>query len=408
MGTSDRLIELRLPVDGVPEKAAALRTHVPRIAREAVREIERELPDYLRPHDSRYAKVIGQAVEWVIGHFIDLMMDPDRSSDEILRFFREIGMGEAREGRSLETWQAAMRIGAGVAVQRLTAESERAAQGFTPAATGLVAQAVFAYLDQIAIAVAEGHAEASSRAAGMLQGRRRDLLELLIGEPSPQPRAIRERADEAQWRVPESVAAVALVERGGTTARPVLPPDALIGLHLDEPCLILPDPDGPGRRHLLETGLRGWIAAVGPTVAPSGSAKSLHLARRALDLGRRGLIDDSSLIIAEDNMPVLVLTQDRDLVERVAAKRLAPLMQVRASGRYRLAETLLAAIECGFNATEVAARLQVHPQTIRYRMRQLEELLGKDLADPGQRLELHMVVYSVLLNRPPESPPEPG
>ncbi|GAA2577059.1 PucR family transcriptional regulator [Actinomadura fulvescens] len=385
-----------MPVEGVPAKAAALRKYVPGIAAEAVREIERELPEYVRPHDPRYAEVIGQAVEWVIGHFVDLMIEPDTPSDEILEFHRQIGVGEAKEGRSLDTWQAAMRIGAGIAVQRLTAESERQSQGFTPTATGMVAQAVFAYLDQIALAVAEGHAEASARAAGQVEGGRRRLLELLAGD-APQLRTIKELAGAAGWPVPQTVAAIALVERGRNTGRPSLPPDVLVGLHVDEPFLILPDPDGPGRRQLLKNGLRGWIAAIGPTAEVTDVRTSLRWARHALDLTRRGIISDPSPVIAEEHLPVMLLMQDRDLVERVAARRLAPLQDARPAHRRRLAETLLAALECGFNATEVAARLRVHPQTIRYRMRQLEALFGTDLADPAQRLELHMVVYTWLI-----------
>ncbi|MFG1999764.1 PucR family transcriptional regulator [Spirillospora sp. NPDC048911] len=390
------MIDLRLPVEGVPAKAAALREFVPGIAREAIREIERELPEYVRPHDPRYSEVIGQAVEWVIGHFVDLMIDPDVPSEEILEFHRQIGVGEAKEGRSLDTWQAAMRIGAGIAVRRLTAESERQSQGFTPGATGLVAQAVFTYLDQIALAVAEGHAEASAQAAGLIEGGRRRLLDLLIGA-EPQLRTIKERAGEAGWTVPQTVAAIALVERGRNTGRPSLPPEVLVGLHLDEPCLVLPDPEGPGRRRLLRNGLRGWIAAIGPTVEITDLRTSLRWARHALDLTRKGIIQEPGPVIAEEHMPVMLLMQDHELVERVAARRLAPLQEARPAHRRRLAETLLAALECGFNATEVAARLKVHPQTIRYRMRQLEALFGTDLADPAQRLELHMVVYTWLI-----------
>jgi DNA-binding PucR family transcriptional regulator len=36
----------------------------------------------------------------------------------------------------------------------------------------------------------------------------------------------------------------------------------------------------------------------------------------------------------------------------------------------------------------VAAALHVHPQTVRYRLTQLQELFGEQLADPAARLEL--------------------
>jgi DNA-binding PucR family transcriptional regulator len=72
---------------------------------------------------------------------------------------------------------------------------------------------------------------------------------------------------------------------------------------------------------------------------------------------------------------------------------LEPLLEVRPRHRERLARTLLACLQNGFNATEVAARLHVHPQTVRYRLHQLEELFGEQLYDPGVRLEFEIVLH---------------
>ena len=41
---------------------------------------------------------------------------------------------------------------------------------------------------------------------------------------------------------------------------------------------------------------------------------------------------------------------------------------------------------------EVAADLQIHPQTVSYRIRQLRDMLGDDLDDPGARFELHLAL----------------
>jgi DNA-binding PucR family transcriptional regulator len=95
-----------------------------------------------------------------------------------------------------------------------------------------------------------------------------------------------------------------------------------------------------------------------------------------------------------------MLTQDRDLLERAAAQRLEPLMKLRPAQRHRLAETFLASLECGFNATQVSLRLQVHAQTIRYRVRQLETFFGDAIYDPGRRLEFHMLLHAWLATRP--------
>ncbi|MYT26807.1 PucR family transcriptional regulator, partial [Streptomyces sp. SID7760] len=45
-------------------------------------------------------------------------------------------------------------------------------------------------------------------------------------------------------------------------------------------------------------------------------------------------------------------------------------------------------------APEAAKALSVHPQTVRYRMRQLEKLFGPGLRDPRTRFELEMALRS--------------
>lgn len=55
--------------------------------------------------------------------------------------------------------------------------------------------------------------------------------------------------------------------------------------------------------------------------------------------------------------------------------------------------TLLAWLEGG-GAPEAAKALSVHPQTVRYRMRQLEKLFGTGLRDPRTRFELEMALRS--------------
>ncbi|MBX6769223.1 MAG: helix-turn-helix domain-containing protein, partial [Actinomadura rubrobrunea] len=183
---------------------------------------------------------------------------------------------------------------------------------------------------------------------------------------------------------------------------PSLPPDVLSDVNRREPCLLVPDPDGPGRARMLENALRNWVAALGPTVRTEDAAKSLRWAREALPLARRGILPSDRLIRCADHMPTLVVFKDEELVRAIADQRLAPLQAVRPRHRERLARTLLACLQNGFNATEVAARLHVHPQTVRYRLHQLEQLFGDRLYAPEARLELEMVL-TVWLSPPPDA-----
>jgi len=40
----------------------------------------------------------------------------------------------------------------------------------------------------------------------------------------------------------------------------------------------------------------------------------------------------------------------------------------------------------------VAHRIHVHPQTVRYRLRQIQELFGDQLRDPDRRFELQLAL----------------
>ncbi|ACY98409.1 MULTISPECIES: PucR family transcriptional regulator [Thermomonospora] len=404
------LADDRQPWRNVPRRIAEeFRPLVPTVAAEAVAAIRRQIPEYARPADPKYAEVLRDAVEKAIGHFIDLIADPDTPWDEALEFFREIGYGEAKEGRTLDPWDTALRLGARMAIRTFGEHADRL--DISRQTLGHLAEAVFAYLEILSAAAVRGHTEATARAAGELHKRRRRLIELLLtGTASPQ--AVTDLARLAHWPVPRTLCVVAFHERGQSPFRPpALPPDVLVDIDRSDPCAIVPDPDGPGRRAMLATALRDWVAAVGPTVDPmadpSHTARSLHWAREALALARRGLLPADDLVIAADHMPVLTIMRSRELVLLVAAHRLKPLQSVRPSQRVRLARTLLECLRCGFNATEVAARLQVHPQTVRYRLHQLHDLFGDILHDPERRLELEMALHAWLARSPPHDHDEP-
>ncbi|MBO3748893.1 helix-turn-helix domain-containing protein [Streptosporangiaceae bacterium NEAU-GS5] len=351
-------------------------------------EIQRSVPEYARPSDEVYIKVVRLAVEEALRRFVEFVEHPDVPWDP--EVFRAIGRGEAAEGRDLEPLQAAMRLGARVAWRQLTEQRDRL--GLDPQTLYDLGEAIFVFLDQLADAAAEGYAEARAHAAGELERRRRRLLDLLLSQPAASPDAIADLAKAAQWLRPRTAAVVVLEERNSGYRTPSLPPHVLPGLDRRIPCLLVPDPDGPGQAAMLDLGLRGWHAAIGPAVPLAQAAASLRWAREAMELGRRGILPGEGVLRCADHMATLVVFRDEALVAALAATRLAPLAHLRPSQQDRLAETLLAWLRFGRGAGEVAARLHVHPQTVRYRLRQIEELYGEQLADPDVRFELEIVL----------------
>ncbi len=94
------------------------------------------------------------------------------------------------------------------------------------------------------------------------------------------------------------------------------------------------------------------------------------------------------MVWCEDHLPTLVLLADADLAAALSREALAPLRRLRGDQADRLAGTLLAWLESADDANAAARRLHVHPQTIRYRLRQVSELFGEALNDPDARFQL--------------------
>ncbi|MBA2513642.1 MAG: helix-turn-helix domain-containing protein [Solirubrobacterales bacterium] len=88
----------------------------------------------------------------------------------------------------------------------------------------------------------------------------------------------------------------------------------------------------------------------------------------------------------------MALHADPALAAALAERGLAPLAAVAGPAHDRLAETLRAWLDRPGQVQAVAAVLGVHPQTVRYRLRQLRDLYGLALEDPEQRLALALAL----------------
>jgi len=382
------------------EEAQWMRPHLRLIFDQMADGIRGHVTEYNRPGDPNYGRVTQTAVEHSVEHFVRIIADPGASWTEVRQVFFEVGFGEAVEGRSLDHLQNAMRFGSRIAWRYLAAEAQR--QGKPPALISLLAEAIFAYLDELASAAAQGYSRAREKAAGEREHRRGRLLSLLLSDPPPAPEIVREQASLAGWPIPQRLAVVVLDPRpgSGSDGPGGLPPDLLSGIDRGRACLIVPDPDGPGQGDRLGLTLAGWTGAVGPSVPAGQAVVSLTWARNTLELIKDGTVTPSGnsrtglLARAEEHLPELLLKRGGTLAEAVAARRLAPLDKVEAAYGIRLADTLLECMKNGFNATAAAAKLCVHPQTVRYRLSQLHKMFDINLEDPDIRLEFMLLLQT--------------
>ncbi|MER5933591.1 helix-turn-helix domain-containing protein [Streptomyces sp. NPDC002054] len=231
-----------------------------------------------------------------------------------------------------------------------------------------------------------GHHEAPPERA------RQELFNALTSDWSPDDGTVAELARQASWPLPEAIRAIALTSPGETQQLAGMLDDGLAGMAGGQPCLLVPSRDGDTRTPL-ELVLRGRLAAVGHPVALRDTASSLRWAVRLLALTPPRTGPDTRAVFVDDHLSTLLLLQDEPLSHALAARRLRPLADLTPRQSERLEVTLLAWLEGG-GAPEAAKALSVHPQTVRYRMRQLEKLFGSDLRDPGTRFELEMALRS--------------
>jgi sugar diacid utilization regulator len=157
-------------------------------------------------------------------------------------------------------------------------------------------------------------------------------------------------------------------------------------------CALIPDPDGPGRGAILAKAAKHGAAALGPAGPAAELPASWSLARTALRAAEAGALPSAGLIRVADHLGDLLLFESAVLAARIAARRLAPFESLTPKARERMHETALAYVRHGGNAVAMAKQLHLHPQTIRYRIARLCDLLGEQLDDPDSRFELEIAL----------------
>ncbi|KIF00399.1 regulatory protein [Streptomyces sp. RSD-27] len=221
---------------------------------------------------------------------------------------------------------------------------------------------------------------------------RQELFRALTDDRAASQDSLDDLARAAGWDLPAAVRAVALATPGEAQQLAAVLDDALAGMFAGRPCLLLPSAE-PDARAALEPTLRGRLAAVGHAVPLRDTASSLRWALRLLTLTPARAGADARAVFVDDHLSTLLLLQDEPLAHALAARWLRPLADLTPRQSERLEVTLLAWLEGG-GAPEAAKALNVHPQTVRYRMRQLEKLFGPGLRDPRTRFELEMALRS--------------
>jgi hypothetical protein len=251
--------------------------------------------------------------------------------------------------------------------------AEGSAAGIDPAVLYRMAEALFAYVDKLSQESSRGYAEEQALVDGARERERERLLDVLMRRPAADAVVLHTQATRAEWTVPERFAPVA-VPSARVSARQLehrLPDGSMAATVDGMTVALVPDIDGPGRGLELERALAGEPAAVGGSTGWDGAAEAIERAILAAALQKAGVLSDA-LVRADDHLVELILHRDPERARALADGALAALDALSPSARERLTETLDGWLAHACSTTEAARALHLHPQTLRYRLRQLE------------------------------------
>ena len=368
-----------------PDVMEILRARLPTVAERTVAALTAEVPEYADAFGGEMGAAIEGAVQMALAGFLRLASQSgDRSP---IRPARDgayaLGRGEARSGRTMDALLAAYRVGARVAWRELSATA--VTSGLEAGSVAQFAELVFAYIDELSAASVAGHTDELATSGRVREQYRERLGEALLTDAPLE--TLLTRAQRADWSPPEALTVVLLPSARTRDTTPLLDartlrvPGDLVGLE-DTDVLLTPD----ARRTLIRA-LRGRAAVVGPRRPWALAAVSFRRAVRALTLATGGEPLDT-----EEHLATLVLTADAEALADLRAQVLSPLDGLRPATAARLAETLRSWLLHQGRREDVASDLHVHAQTVRYRMTQLRELYGEQLADPDVVLRLTLAL----------------
>lgn len=230
------------------------------------------------------------------------------------------------------------------------------------------------------------------------------LRDLLDSHATPNTSGVSERLG-ARGFAPDSpsriLVAVEWRSSGGSAAAWLSPAEALFGVR-NRPALLLEEKgslialvsDDGGVRddamalcEALREGADPVIAIGGPVAADGAFTDSLRDARLVVAWSRRNMTER---VIGVEDIDLIGLTLGLPGIDSIMP-RSEELLALLAE-RPNLLETLSTYFDCHCDVNRAAKRLHLHPNSVRYRLTQVEEAVGLRLADPAAVANLYLAL----------------
>ncbi len=369
------------PPPNLQTLVAAARAAIPDLVTQVVSDIGAQVSAYSDADHGEQHQVIAEAVTAATNQFLDFLLGHVEPEAGVARLFGDLGFSAAEDGRDLEPIRRALRIATRDS-WRLTRQIATDHQ-LDAAFLGRVGDALLVYIDHLDREVIRGHALCLQGSASHDDASRIQLVEALLAD-APESAARRTElaadAESAGWTLPAEIV-VMRVSYHGRFPDLRVEPDVLIQRSTKPALVICSAERAAATARQVAGAAPGLRVAVSPPLPATQGAVADRWARRTLDLVRVGVIPPRPIIRCDDHATQLWLHAEPVLRRRLAQELLVPLLAESRNSREILSETMLAWLESRDSAPAIAARLGVHPQTVRYRWKRINELFGEDLHD---------------------------
>jgi hypothetical protein len=376
-----------------------IEARAPEVAMNMVTAIREEVAAYRAIRDPTVgAEVLAHAEEHVHA-FVRSGRTGRPPSGAELEFVRERGVKRARELLPLDALLETYLLGQRVTWEAIVAEAGQSPEGLSAAQQ--LTRTTFTYTHAINVAVADAYMRTRQQVLAEADRMQRDMLDTLLAGGTP-------AGTEQAGLDPEAAHVVVVARLEGERLRlavdavaRVAGPDAFVVPRHEEVVAVL-------RLHV-RRGPREFAGALSRAAADilrtRGASLRAGVSTLCSDLGEvaRGYGEaQQALRHASAERPAIAL-EDVALMDYLAAgtdrtaRRLVPAAARRlAESDGPLAETALAYAECDLNVARTAQRLALHPNTVHYRLRRIEELTG---LDPRRFADLMELVTAIRVVR---------
>lgn len=315
--------------------------------------------------------------------------------------WRETGRRRARQGMPMELVLNAYSLGTRVLWEALLEQGPRPELGVDDHVLLKAGQRVWHALDVQNAVLVEAYRRESARLQRRDLQRQQGFLDGLVGGRGSDPEFATEAADSLGVSADEPVACVVApfdesldeplrgpedhLERSGRVSHWHVRGGAFFGL------VQLSDLDLPGLVELLEP-IAAGRAGVALSDGITGFAAAYQLATRAAQTVPRGR---TQVVTVNDRLPEVLLGGSPEVASLLVDEAIGPLLAQPTQHADVLLTTLMSLIEHNGSPTHAADALYCHRNTVIYRMKQIEQLTGRSLHVPRDRLLMVLALMAI-------------